>query len=132
MNDDLERCAYQGQECGTPAAPFTHWCAFGCGTPPVGVPVQAEDEPTANARPHDMVTRPAHYTAGAVECIDAIRSALGDDAFAAFCRGNVIKYSWRAGLKGPPTQDALKAAFYARMAAHVGDPAEHPDPRTVA
>ena len=65
---------------------------------------------------HDSVLSPSHYNNGDIECIDAIRSALGEDGFRAWCRGNAIKYLWRAGLKGDPDEDLRKAVFYARMA----------------
>lgn len=67
-----------------------------------------DDEPVK----HDPVNHPAHYTSGAVECIDAIEAALGADGFAAFLRGQVIKYTWRLGLKGAALEDAQKAAWY--------------------
>lgn len=60
----------------------------------------------------DMVNHPPHYTAGAIECIDAIESALGEAGFAAYCRGNALKYTWRAGLKGDATTDLAKARWY--------------------
>ncbi|WP_277070987.1 DUF3310 domain-containing protein [Slackia exigua] len=56
------------------------------------------------------VEHPAHYTAGDVECIDAIRSALGD-GFADYCLGNVIKYVWRHRMKGG-AEDLEKARVY--------------------
>ena len=65
---------------------------------------------------HTTTDQPAHYTAGAVEVIDTIREALGKDGFRAFCRGNVIKYSMRAGRKGDEAEDMRKAANYARWA----------------
>ena len=34
--------------------------------------------------PHDPVSRPSHYTAGGIECIDAIRAALTPDEFRGF------------------------------------------------
>ena len=64
----------------------------------------------------DMVNQPSHYRAGEVECIDAIRAALGEDGFRDFCRGNAIKYLWRAGLKDDLDQDIAKAQWYTRMA----------------
>jgi hypothetical protein len=67
----------------------------------------------------DMVNHPPHYTQGGVECIDAIRAALGEDGFRAYCRGNALKYLWRAGLKGDEAEDLAKAAWYARKAAGV-------------
>jgi hypothetical protein len=52
---------------------------------------------------------PAHYRQGPVECIDAIEAiGCGPD----FCRGQVIKYLWRLGLKGDVVQDAKKAQWY--------------------
>ena len=71
----------------------------------------------------DMVNSPPHYNAGGVECIDAIRAALGHDGFIAYCRGNVIKYQFRADHKNGK-EDLKKAVWYSRMAA--GD-----DPRAV-
>ena len=44
---------------------------------------------------NDTVNHPEHYTFGSVECIEAIRSALGDDGFASYCQGNAMKYLWR-------------------------------------
>lgn len=60
----------------------------------------------------DNVNHPAHYNAGDIECIDAIASALGHDGFVAFLRGQVIKYQWRLGSKGPALEDAQKANWY--------------------
>lgn len=65
----------------------------------------------ADAAGADMVNHPPHYQ-GKVECIDAIESALGADGFAAYCRGNAIKYSFRAGRKGPAGEDLAKARWY--------------------
>jgi len=59
----------------------------------------------------DMVNQPPHYTQGDIECIDAIRSALGPQGFAAFCRGNIIKYNWRCDHKAG-VQDVEKAGWY--------------------
>lgn len=36
-----------------------------------------------------------HYQHGDVECVDALRSALGPEGFRGFCAGNVMKYVWR-------------------------------------
>lgn len=65
----------------------------------------------------DMVNHPPHYQTDGIECIDAIRAALGLDGFVAHCRGNAIKYSWRAGKKGQAGQDLRKAAWYLNRAA---------------
>lgn len=62
--------------------------------------------------PHDPVDHPAHYTQGGIECIDALEAALGVDGVKAFCRGNAIKYLWRAGAKGSLIEDLRKAVWY--------------------
>jgi hypothetical protein len=81
----------------------------------------------------DMVNRPPHYQREGVECIDAIRAALGDAAFVSYCRGNAIKYLWRAGAKhGDGSEDMAKAAWYSAMGAHVLEPDLYLDPRVVA
>lgn len=61
----------------------------------------------------DNVNQPKHYTFGSVECIDAIKAALTPEEFAGFCKGNVIKYTWREKQKGGK-EDLRKAAFYLR------------------
>lgn len=61
--------------------------------------------------PFDMVANPPHYNQGHIECIDALEAALGPDGFKAFCRGNAIKYLWRADLKNG-AEDYRKAAWY--------------------
>ena len=60
----------------------------------------------------DPVHHPAHYTSGKVECIEAIEAALGPEGFRAYCRGNALKYIWRAGRKGDAGQDLRKARWY--------------------
>jgi hypothetical protein len=62
----------------------------------------------------DLVNHPPHYKHGDIECIQAIKAALGDDGFRAYCKGNVIKYLWRAEYKGNPDQDYGKADWYMR------------------
>ena len=59
----------------------------------------------------DQVNGPDHYTAGDIECIDAIRSQLGHVGFIAYCHGNVAKYIWRWHHKGG-AQDLAKAKKY--------------------
>ena len=65
----------------------------------------------------NAVDHPAHYTQGSIECIDAIREALGKEAFVAFCRGTAIKYAWRSGLKLKAAEDLRKGAWYLIRAA---------------
>lgn len=55
---------------------------------------------------------PAHYRQGSVECIDALRAALGHEGFVAHCRATAIKYLWRLGRKDAALQEAKKARWY--------------------
>ena len=64
----------------------------------------------------ETVHAPAHYTQGEIECIEAIRSALGGEGFLAYCRANAIKYLWRCTRKGHRTEDLKKAAWYVERA----------------
>lgn len=60
----------------------------------------------------DLVNHPPHYTAGKVECIDAIEAAvMGLDAFEGYCTAAAIKYLWRWKRKGG-VQDLDKAIWY--------------------
>lgn len=59
-----------------------------------------------------VVHHPAHYTAGKVECIDAIEAAtVGLEGIQAVCTGNVIKYVWRFSRKNG-VEDLRKARWY--------------------
>ncbi|MGL4893350.1 MAG: DUF3310 domain-containing protein [Shewanella sp.] len=63
----------------------------------------------------DMVNHPPHYQSdNGIECIDAIRAALGRDGFIAYAKGNVIKYLWRE--KADKLEDMRKAAWYLNRA----------------
>ena len=59
----------------------------------------------------DNVNKPAHYTSGTLECIDAIQAALSAEQYKGFLRGNVIKYTWRYEMKGG-VEDLRKAQWY--------------------
>ena len=64
----------------------------------------------------DVVVSPPHYNTGDIECIDAIRSFLGEAGFIHYCLGNAAKYVWRAGKKDDYLTDIGKATFYLDMA----------------
>ncbi len=55
----------------------------------------------------DPVKEPEHYKShpSGVECIDIVQHMN-------FCRGNAMKYIWRAGLKGDEVEDLKKAIRY--------------------
>jgi hypothetical protein len=60
----------------------------------------------------DAVNHPSHYTAGKVECIDALEAATFDlSGLEAVCTANAIKYLWRWKRKGGH-EDLRKARWY--------------------
>ena len=59
---------------------------------------------------HDPVSHPSHYCKGGVECLDAIKAALGDK-YEGFLAGNVLKYVYRYPDKNG-VEDCKKARFY--------------------
>lgn len=61
------------------------------------------------------VDHPAHYTAGKIECIDALEAATEDlTGIEAVCTANAIKYLWRWKRKGG-SEDLEKAKWYINM-----------------
>jgi len=74
---------------------------------------QQEKDPEQYFLPtmEDMVNHPKHYNKHGVECIDAIRAALTDDEFRGYCKGNVLKYTWRERYKNG-LEDLRKAQWY--------------------
>jgi hypothetical protein len=73
----------------------------------------------------EAVNSPSHYNQTELECIDAIRYALGEEGFIAYCKGNALKYTWRSGHKIDSSEDLKKAAWYCRMASG-DDPRKDP------
>jgi hypothetical protein len=59
----------------------------------------------------DPVNRPAHYTSGGIECIDAMQTAFGAEAVKDFCLCNAFKYLWRHRSKNG-VEDLKKARWY--------------------
>jgi len=68
----------------------------------------------------DPVNHPDHYTSGNIECLDAIKAALGDN-YKYYVQGNVLKYVWRFNHKNG-LEDLKKARFY------LDDLIKHDDP----
>lgn len=89
------------------------------GDPRKNAKVNPATEPLFAGRDIDP-TNPPHYTDGEIECIDAIRSALGHEQFIGFLRGQVLKYHWRVGKKGTNgdyVTDVEKSIWYAERLA---------------
>ena len=59
----------------------------------------------------DPVNHPAHYQAGDIECIDAIKAALTPEEFRGYCKGTILAYVWRERHKGGD-EDLRKAGWY--------------------
>lgn len=68
----------------------------------------------------DPVNHPEHYTSGDIECLDAIKAALGE-YYKYYVQGNVLKYIWRFNHKNG-LEDLKKARFY------LDDLIKHDDP----
>ena len=61
---------------------------------------------------NDNVNHPAHYTAGGIECIEALKAATtGLEGIEAVCTANAIKYLWRWKYKNG-IEDLKKAKWY--------------------
>jgi hypothetical protein len=75
------------------------------------IPIDAPQPDLVNSPQPDLVNAPPHYRQGGIECIDAIRAALTDEEFRGFCKGNVIKYTWRERHKAGDA-DLSKAGDY--------------------
>lgn len=62
----------------------------------------------------DPVNRPAHYTSGGIECIDAMQAAFGAEVVKDFCLCNAFKYLWRHRQKNG-VEDLKKACWYLNL-----------------
>lgn len=61
----------------------------------------------------DPVNQPEHYRQGEIECIDAIEAALTAEEFRGYCKGNILKYTWRERHKDTtPGVSLRKARWY--------------------
>ena len=71
-------------------------------------------EPTTPTTSNDPVNHPSHYTTGGIECIDALNSMMQGykTADTGALAWQIVKYVWRAPLKGNMAQDLSKARFY--------------------
>ena len=72
---------------------------------------------------HDQVNNPKHYTShpSGIECLEITRHMR-------FNLGNVMKYIWRADLKGKDIEDLEKAAFYLQDEIELRKKSKNADP----
>lgn len=74
--------------------------------------MNSSDDIVAYKISSDPVNHPSHYTAGKVECIDALESATVNlTGIEAVCTANAIKYLWRWKQKNG-VEDLRKARWY--------------------
>ncbi len=91
---------------GTPRAPADEE------SDPLGKLIVPPGEEVPAVQVRDVVNHPAHYTAGGIECIDAIAAATtGLEGIEAACTANAIKYLWRWKRKNGH-EDLRKARWY--------------------
>ena len=62
----------------------------------------------------NIIDAPEHYKQGKIECIDAIASALTEEEFRGYIKGNIQKYVWRERFKGGD-EDLKKIAKYIEL-----------------
>ena len=67
-------------------------------------------EPETVEQPTSDPVNPSHYKQGPIECIEAIKAALGV-GFIAYLWGNILKYLWRWPNKNG-IEDLKKAMWY--------------------
>jgi hypothetical protein len=88
--------------------------------------VKHDDHPVEPASPSEIPNsssdpiNPGHYKQGGIECIEAMKVALGG-GFLGYLRGNAIKYLWRYDKKNG-VEDLKKARWYLdRLIKEVGE-----------
>lgn len=70
----------------------------------------------------DNVNHPPHYTVGDIECIDAIKASMSEEAYRGYLKGAVLKYLWRYVYKNKPKEDIDKAQWYlSRLQEELGE-----------
>ena len=74
-------------------------------TPPI-------TETTITSAEDGTAARATHYLACPIQPIDLIQYTLTKEELIGFLKGNIIKYSLRAGHKGDPEKDKAKALQY--------------------
>ncbi|SUP42285.1 DUF3310 domain-containing protein [Veillonella criceti] len=71
-----------------------------------------------NKANEDMVHNPSHYKLRGldIESVDVIESVLSDEEYRGWCKGNALKYLFRAGKKDDELQDLRKCDVYVNWA----------------
>ena len=69
----------------------------------------------------DNVNSPPHYTAGGIECIDAIKASMSKEEYLGYLKGNCIKYLWRYRHKGGAESLAKADWYLQRLRGEMGE-----------
>ena len=66
----------------------------------------------------DMVHSPSHYKLKGlnIESVDVFRAVLTNEEYIGWCKGNALKYLFRAGKKDNEVQDLSKCSVYVNWA----------------
>lgn len=127
---DYKSCAwYQNGTCIRDDKSGAHISCADCEDYERRVVFKIEDAPEncalADEVKADMVNHPPHYTAGGIECIDALKAATTRlTGIEAVCTANAIKYLWRWKDKNG-AEDIRKAIWYCeRLLKEIGDERE--------
>jgi hypothetical protein len=80
------------------------------GTPAIKEPLTTEPNSSEIPNSSSDPINPSHYKQGGIECVEAIKAALGE-GFPDYLRGNVMKYLWRYDKKNG-VEDLKKARWY--------------------
>lgn len=66
----------------------------------------------------DAVHSPKHYKLRGldIESVDVIKAVLSDEEYCGWCKGNALKYLFRAGKKDDEVQDLSKCDVYVNWA----------------
>jgi hypothetical protein len=103
---------WRDKKFGTPKRTYTRKAKRNWDT----VSVTSSDTPlliTMEEPKIDVVNHPPHYKVGGIEVIDFIKAKLTPEEFRGYLKGNVLKYTSRAGHKDDVTQDIGKLVWYA-------------------
>ncbi len=88
--------------------------------PEAEMPVEPEPVIKESLKTESDPINPSHYKQGGIECIEAMKVALGG-GFLGYLRGNAIKYLWRYDRKNG-IEDLKKARWYLdRLIKEVGE-----------
>ena len=83
--------------------------------PKAAVNMVAREVKNAHTEEVDMVNHPPHYKlSNGMESIDVIRAVLTPEEYRGWCKGNALKYQFRAGKKDPmkEKEDYCKAQWF--------------------